>query len=119
MTAVPPITCEISEPGHAERGYCVPAEEECPRVGRQRKCFIWPGIWRHFEKCRGGFLQGEDGKTKTHRASLWGGKNDNSPAARTCFYMTLRLNFKLIFSKQPVFVVKANLSINISNMKKL
>ncbi|KAK7881640.1 hypothetical protein WMY93_030049 [Mugilogobius chulae] len=24
MSTVPPITCEISEPGHAERGYCVP-----------------------------------------------------------------------------------------------
>lgn len=24
VSTVPPITCEISEPGHAERGYCVP-----------------------------------------------------------------------------------------------
>lgn len=24
MSTVPPITCEISEPGHAERGHCVP-----------------------------------------------------------------------------------------------
>lgn len=24
MSTVPPITCEISEPGHGERGYCVP-----------------------------------------------------------------------------------------------
>ncbi|KAI9542846.1 hypothetical protein NQZ68_016150 [Dissostichus eleginoides] len=24
VSAVPPITCEISEPGHCERGYCVP-----------------------------------------------------------------------------------------------
>lgn len=24
VSTVPPITCEISEPGHGERGYCVP-----------------------------------------------------------------------------------------------
>lgn len=24
VSTVPPITCEISEPGHSERGYCVP-----------------------------------------------------------------------------------------------
>lgn len=24
MSTDPPITCEISEPGHSERGYCVP-----------------------------------------------------------------------------------------------
>lgn len=24
VSTIPPITCEISEPGHGERGYCVP-----------------------------------------------------------------------------------------------
>lgn len=95
MTAVPPITCEISEPGHAERGYCVPAEEECPRVGRQRKCFIWPGIWRHFEKCRGGFLQGEDGKTKTHRASLWGGKKRQFSSCSNLFLYDFKIKLQI------------------------
>lgn len=74
------------------------------------------GILRSAE---GVFSRVRMGRLRPTEHPSGGEKNDNSPAARTCFYMTLRLNFKLIFSKQPVFVVKANLSINISNMKKL
>lgn len=30
VSTVPPITCEISEPGHGERGYCVPLMRNAP-----------------------------------------------------------------------------------------
>lgn len=46
------------------KGVLCPPDEECPCVAPQRKGFIWPGIWRHLEKCRGDFLGGGDGKLK-------------------------------------------------------
>ena len=46
------------------KGVLCPPEEECPCVVSQRKGFIWPGIWRHLEKCRGDFLRCWDGQLK-------------------------------------------------------
>lgn len=46
------------------KGVLCPPDEECPCVARQRKGFIWPGIWRHLEKCRGDFLGGGDEELK-------------------------------------------------------
>lgn len=40
------------------KGVLCPPDEECPCVVPQRKGFIWPGIWRHLEKCTGYFLGG-------------------------------------------------------------
>lgn len=40
------------------KGVLCPPDEECPRFARQRKGFIWPGIWRNLEKCCGDFLGG-------------------------------------------------------------
>lgn len=34
------------------KGVLCPPDEECPRVARQRKGLIWPGIWRDLERCR-------------------------------------------------------------------
>lgn len=47
------------------KGVLCPPDEECPRFARQRKGFIWPGIWRNLEKCYGDFLGGGDRKTWT------------------------------------------------------
>lgn len=41
-----------------------PRDEECPCVSPQRKGFIWPGIWRHLEKCWADFFRGGGGKLR-------------------------------------------------------
>lgn len=70
---VPPITCEISEPSHGERGHCVPLMRNVLAV--LLKDFIWTGIWWNLEKCRGEifyffFWGGVNEKLQTFRGSL-------------------------------------------------
>lgn len=76
MSAVPPITCEISEPGHSERGHCVPLMRNALALLVKEKASFGQEFWRNLEKCCGDFLGGWVGDRKT-----WAGEEEALPTA--------------------------------------
>lgn len=65
VSSVPPITCEISEPGHCERGHCVPLRRNALALllkGKDSFGQEFGSILRNI----GGFLRARDGKLKAY-----------------------------------------------------
>lgn len=81
------------------KGVLCPPDEECPCVAPQRKGFIWPGIWRNLEKCRGDFLGGgeeQERPTQTDTQSLIDKHSHNRkwPQHLSTFFMLWTLSFQ-------------------------
>lgn len=60
---------------HWKRVLCPPLKRNALALVVREKCLIWPGIWRHFEKCKGGFSGVRMGGLRPTERPSWGKNN--------------------------------------------